>query len=250
MHDANADAREFEAYEWITGAAPALVLTCEHASERLPAPWSWPAPDRRLLGTHWSHDIGAAAITRALARALACPAVLSRFTRLLVDPNRALEQPGLFRELAEGEPVVLNADITPSDRARRLDDYYHPYRRAVDRALEQRPGAPLLSIHSFTPLYEGAHRAMEIGVLFTRHERVAWALADQLGHHGWIVALNEPYSAHDGFACCPETHAERHGRAWVELEIRQDIAADPARRDALVEQLAAAAPAAFAASSK
>ncbi len=240
-----------DAVEWIprAGAAAepaALVLTCEHASERLPAPWRWSARDQRLVGTHWSHDLGAADITRAIARARGCAAVLSRFSRLLVDPNRTLDQPGLFRELAEGEPVELNAGLAPDDRQRRLDGYYHPYHRAIERMLEDNPGAPLLSVHTFTPRYEGAHRAMEIGVLFTRHERPSWALADRLGHAGYAVALNEPYSALDGFASSPERHADVHGRPWIELEIRQDIAIEPARWQPLAELLAAELPALFA----
>ncbi len=242
-----------DAFEWIprehAAAEAPLVLTCEHASERLPAPWSWSERDQRLIGTHWSHDIGAADITRAIARALGCAAVLSRFSRLLVDPNRALDQPGLFRERAEGEPVELNAGLAPDERQRRLDRYYHPFHRAIERMLVDNPGAPLLSVHTFTPRYEGAHRAMEIGVLFTRHERPAWALADRLGHAGFVVALNEPYSALDGFASSPERHADAHARPWIELEIRQDIAADVARWQPLAATLAAEVPKIFASES-
>ena len=49
-----------EGVERVVGDVRAPVfLTCEHASQRLPEGWSWPAPDRRLVGTHWAYDLGA-----------------------------------------------------------------------------------------------------------------------------------------------------------------------------------------------
>src|SRR5690606_18998130 len=89
---------DHDAVEWIaaSGSQPAVVLTCEHASERLPSPYAWPTGDARLVGTHWAFDLGIAPFARALAAELGAPAVLSRFSRLLVDPNRPLDAPTLF----------------------------------------------------------------------------------------------------------------------------------------------------------
>lgn len=223
-----------------------IVLTCEHASERLPPPWAWADADRRLLGTHWTHDVGAAAITRALSARLRCGAVLSRFTRLLVDPNRDLDAETLFRRDAEAAPVELNGSVDERERALRIERYYRPYHNAVGHAVRERPGAALLSVHSFTPVYEGTKRPMEIGILFVEgHGVVARRLADVLSHAGWRVALNEPYSGEDGFAFSPERHGTAHGRPWVELEIRQDVATDLEGSARLVDVLGSVAPMLF-----
>ncbi|HEX5655993.1 MAG TPA: N-formylglutamate amidohydrolase, partial [Polyangiales bacterium] len=130
------DVRVTEAVEVVHGsrAAPAF-LTCEHASVRLPEAWRWPEPDRRLVGTHWSYDLGAREITLELARELNASAVLSRFSRLLVDPNRDERHADAFRTLADGEAVLLNTGMTPEDRERRLAGYHRPYHAALDAAL-------------------------------------------------------------------------------------------------------------------
>lgn len=113
------------------GGAPVL-LSCEHASERLPAPWRWPAEDRWLAGTHWSHDLGAAPLTLALAERLGAGAVLSRFTRLLADPNRPEDSPTLFLARAEGREIALNRAL--ADRTHRLA-YWRAYHDALDAAV-------------------------------------------------------------------------------------------------------------------
>ncbi len=90
--------------------ASGLVLSCEHASNRLPPPWRWPAEDDWLVASHWAWDPGAADITRSLASRLGIPAVLASFSRLLVDPNRRADHPTLFRKEADrdrNEPGLL-----------------------------------------------------------------------------------------------------------------------------------------------
>src|SRR5690606_25270112 len=125
-----------EAFEAIEGAREApIFLTCEHASERLPAGYEWPAGDRRLVGTHWAFDLGAAAITEELAAALRAPAVLSRFSRLLIDPNRPADSDTLFRAEAEGEPVELNRDLDEAERQRRLERFHAPFHEAIHQRL-------------------------------------------------------------------------------------------------------------------
>ena len=235
-----------DAFEVVHGGdAGSLLLLCEHASLRLPAPWSWPEEDRWLVGTHWSFDLGAADLARELARTLACTAVLSRFTRLLIDPNRDLDSHTLFRREAEGHAIRLNAAVDDADRRRRISDYYAPYHRRIERALAAQPAAAILSIHTFTPVYEGQVRTVEIGVLFDRHPDLAQTFARELRRGGWRSALNEPYSGQAGFAFSPELHGARHHRPCLELEVRQDIAVDTERRPALVAALAAAARRAF-----
>lgn len=215
-----------------------VVLTCEHATEFLPEPWTWPAADRRLLGTHWSHDVGIADLVRLLAERSGWPAVLCGFSRLLVDPNRAVDQENLFRTEADGEPIVFNAELSDDERRRRLA-YYDGYHAAVDQLVAESPDATVFSLHSFTPLYEGQPRSMEVGVLFNRDEAPARRLAARLVDAGFVTALNEPWSGREGLIYAAERHAERHGRVALEIEVRQDIVLVPEARDRLAAELAA-----------
>jgi predicted N-formylglutamate amidohydrolase len=236
---AGLDVRVTEAVEVVRGsrAAPAF-LTCEHASVRLPEPWQWPERDRRLVGTHWSYDLGAREITLELARELNASAVLSRFSRLLVDPNREEVHPEAFRTLADGEPVQINHAMSAEDRERRLATYHRPYHVELDAALAAVDAPMLFSIHSFTPNYQGELRAVEIGVLFNYEEREAHQLGAVLSEEFERVAYNEPWSGRAGLIYSAERHSQKHGRLALELEVRQDRAVDPAFRARLIPKLA------------
>lgn len=224
-----------------TGDDPRLVLTCEHASNHLPHPWAWPDEDRHLVDDHWAWDPGAADLTRALAGEFGCGAVLSRFSRLLVDPNRQVDSPTLFRQVADGQAVGLNRHV--ADREERITGFYLPYHAAADAMIGHSSGASVLGMHSFTPVYEGTPRQVEIGVLYDVDEEAAHVWTEVLRGLGWRVELNEPWSGRAGLMYSPQRHATAHGRQAIELEIRQDISTDPARRQELVEGLAAAAEA-------
>lgn len=231
MHDA--------AVEVIPGDGP-VVLTCEHASVELPSPWAWPPADRWLVGTHWSYDPGAAELTRLLAERAGWPAVLSRFSRLLVDPNRAPGDPTLFRAQAEDRVIHLNAGLSERERGRRMERFYEPYHRAAGELVAGSSAAVVCGIHSFTPVYEGRRRDLQVGVLFNDDEDLARAVALDLLQAGYHVRLNEPWSGRDGLIYAPERHARAGDRLAIEIEVRQDLAADPDWLDLFADALRAA----------
>jgi predicted N-formylglutamate amidohydrolase len=165
--------------------------------------------------------------------------VCARFSRLLADPNRPEGSPTLFRPICDGVPVVLNTGITDADREARLTRLYRPLHRAIDQAARLSTTAhTLFSIHSFTPLYEGQPRTMEVGVLFDKEESLAAALMMALDDVGFAVRANEPWSGKDGLMYVADTHSAAHQKRALELEVRQDLAVDPAFRARLIPVLA------------
>jgi predicted N-formylglutamate amidohydrolase len=221
-----------------TRSASGLVLSGEHASSAAPEGWAWPDEDLWLQGTHWAIDLGVDTILRALARELDAPAVFCRFTRLLIDTNRVLGSPSLILKEAEGRRITMNDSLTEEERKRRVHLLYQPFHDRLDAVVGAFHGAAILSVHSFTPQLEGrAPRAMEIGVLFDRDEEPARRLAKRLSMRGWKVEINEPYSGRNGLMYSGHHHATQHGRLALELEIRQDVATNPVRRDKLIADL-------------
>jgi len=213
-----------------------LVFTCEHASAELPEPWTWPEQDHWLVDTHWASDIGAAEFTRRVAQLTNAPAVLSRFSRLLIDPNRSLDSDTLFRENAEGRTVHLNEALLEAERERRIDCFYRPYHTAVSAMVERSRGDTVFSIHTFTDDYEGESRVLEIGVLFDHDDELAYRLVRHLEEAGFHVAPNEPWSGKAGMAYSSVRHAREFGRCALEIEARQDLIVD----DSFAGRLAAA----------
>ncbi len=232
-----------EAFEIVrAGDAAPVILTCEHASERMPAPWRWSDADLRLVGTHWAFDLGAADLTRELATRMRAVGLLARFSRLLVDPNRAEHETSLFRDVAEGLPVTMNVAIAAEDREARLSKYYRPFHTAIAREVERTRAHTLLSVHSFTNLYEGKQRTLEVGVLFDREDALGAMLVDAFEDAGFRVAPNEPYSGKEGLIYSAATHAAAKNLRAVEIEVRQDLAVQSAFRarvaDVLIRALA------------
>jgi predicted N-formylglutamate amidohydrolase len=235
------------AYECIgTSARPGpFLFTCEHASNALPDGIEPSLVDRKLLDEHWGWDIGARDVVVQLVARLGGEAVASKFSRLWVDPNRASDSESLIVKEIDGEQVSFNSAVDPDERANRLRNWYEPYHDAVTRvglkqaAVSTRP-LEILSVHSFTPLYLGKSRPMEIGVLFNEYDERAWHMEEALNAQGFEVALNAPYSGKP-----PERliyAAQRHGELlevpYLELEIRQDLIEKPSLAEEVGNRIA------------
>ncbi|MGE0785493.1 MAG: N-formylglutamate amidohydrolase [Sandaracinaceae bacterium] len=227
-----------EAYDRVRRDPDARVfVSCEHASQRSPDGFAWPEQDAWLLGTHWAFDLGAAELADELGQALSASVLRSRFSRLWIDPNRPEDSSTLFRDVAEGRPVHVNtALLDDAERARRIERLLRPYHAAFDAEVAASRAELLFSVHTFTPEYEGQKRALEVGVLFTDDAALAAKVADALSDR-FSVALNEPYSGHDGLMYAVDRHAKRYGRRALEIEVRQDLAIDPAARREVIERL-------------
>jgi predicted N-formylglutamate amidohydrolase len=206
----------------------AVLLVCDHASNRVPASLAGLGLVPTQLRRHIGWDIGAAEVTRHLSRRLRAAAVLSGVSRLVIDCNRTLEDSTSIPEWSDGVAIPGNRQLTRRDRDRRASNWFHPYHRAIANQLERLERShrtvTLVSIHSFTPIMEGRRRPWPIGVLWDRDPRLAPSVIAALGRRGHLVGDNEPYSG-SGFTI--DTHAAEHGRPHVTFEIRQDLIADP-----------------------
>jgi len=161
-------------------------------------------------------------MARELTNDLNAVGLLSRYSRLLVDVNRPLNSPTLFRDIADGKHVMLNNNITAAERTRRINFYYQPYHTAMQRILKQHPIRLVLSIHSFTPVYEGARRQVQIGVLFNKRSDLAESLQKDFAKNGYDARLNEPWSGKDGYMFAVDS-VETEARRCVMLEFRNDL---------------------------
>jgi predicted N-formylglutamate amidohydrolase len=225
------------AVEVIAGdPATGMLLLCDHASNAIPPELEGLGLPQAQLERHIAYDIGAAEMTRAMARALGAPAVLSNFSRLLIDPNRGLDDPTLVMRLSDGAMVPGNRHIDAAGIAGRVDRYYKPYDAAIDAAVEAALAAghppAIVSLHSFTPYWKGVARPWHVGVLWDDEGWLARPLIAALQDEGdLVVGDNEPY--HGGLpGDTIDRHATRRGLPDALIEVRQDlIASDAAARD-------------------
>ena len=127
----------------------------------------------------------------------------------------------------DGEALALNRGVDAAERRRRREGYFDPYHAAIDRTLRARRARGgefrLCAIHSFTPVWLGQPRPMEVGVLFDAHDEHAWRLEGALAAEGFEVALNAPYSGKEGLIYSARRHGRAHDLVYLELEVRQDL---------------------------
>ena len=207
-----------------------LLILCDHASNHVPADLDRLGVAEPEFARHIAYDIGSAAVTRMLAASLGVPAVLTTFSRLVIDPNRGRLDPTLVMRLSDGAIVPGNARIDADGVAERIRRFYEPYDRAVDAAIAaaEAAGAPpmILTIHSFTPFWRGVARPWQVGILYDRDERLSRPLIDELiaDPSGLTVGDNAPY----GGGLPGDTidrHATARGLPNALVEIRQDLVA-------------------------
>jgi predicted N-formylglutamate amidohydrolase len=204
-----------------------LLFLCDHASNRLPE--GGLGLDPALLATHIAYDIGAAAVTGALAEAYGAPALLGGWSRLLIDLNRGADDPTLVMKLSDGSiipgNVLGNGDTDTAAVAQRIAAYHAPYHAAIDAELDRiGNSAVVISIHSFTPAWKGRPRPWQVGILYDRDTRLSAPLMVRLAEAGFSVGDNEPYSgALEGDTLYQ--HGTLRGLPHVLIEIRQDLIA-------------------------
>src|SRR5262245_42909110 len=213
-----------------------LILLCDHADNAMPPKYGTLGLPPDQLKRHIAYDIGAAAVTRALAAALGVPALMTRYSRLLIDPNRGRDDPTLIMRLSDGTVIPGNRKLDRAERDRRLQLYYEPYHRAVDAIIDRflKAGVEpiLLSIHSFTESWKQLARPWHAGVLWGKDARLAKPLLAGLYAEGdLIVGENQPYA---GLlkGDCLWRHGVERGLASAISEIRQDLIRDAAGQEA------------------
>lgn len=207
-----------------------LLFLCDHASNHVPF-----EVNSGCLGLpshemerHIAYDIGARGVTLELVRQLGGVALLSRFSRLVIDPNRAEDDPTLLMRLYDGTIIPANRHADEDEIERRLTLYHRPYHHAVRQVLDSMQRTPIIvSIHSFTAQLKGrSMRPWHIGVLSADDRRIADPLLAKLNDIPDIcVGDNEPYVGKLEGDCMTQ-HGIKRGLPHVLIEIRNDLIAD------------------------
>jgi predicted N-formylglutamate amidohydrolase len=233
-----------ESHEVIGGAADGGVLVvADHASNAMPPEFGGLGIAACDLTRHIAYDIGIEWVARTLADRLRCPAVLSRFSRLLIDPNRGDDDPTRVMRLSDGSIVPGNARIDAAEVERRAARFSLPYHRAIAETLDRMTmtGAipAVVSLHSYTPEMKGRARPWHVGILWDSDPRLPRPLLDALrADPDLVVGDNEPYDgALEGDTM--SRHCTPRGLVHALVEIRQNLIAEQAQARRWGEKLAA-----------
>lgn len=210
------------------------LLSCEHGGNSVPDGYeSLFEPTKEVLTTHKGWDIGALSIARILSDRLALPLFYQEITRLLVEANRSLNSPQLFSD-------YTNA-LSNSQKQRIVEQYWLPYREQTEQfisaEIEKGQQVVHLSVHSFTPVWEGKVRNVEVGLLYDDEleNETRWCaeFEEELRKESWDLAIghNEPYQGkEDGFTTYLRAVYDPEVYLGIELEISQKFVGDELER--------------------
>ncbi len=183
--------------------ATVFVLTCEHGGNRIPAAYkALFSGAQDVLDSHRGWDPGALRVAESMARQLDVQLFFSKTSRLLVELNRSIGHPSLFSEFTAILPVA--------DRQEIINRYWQPYRDQVTSHIDNLVQAGCrvvhVSIHSFTPIWEGKPRKTSVGLLYDPRRAGEKSLCDSWKPElkrelpGFVIHSNQPYrGVADGF---------------------------------------------------
>jgi predicted N-formylglutamate amidohydrolase len=230
--------------------AGSFLVVCDHASNHMPAEFGGLGLEAADLLRHIAWDPGALGVSRRMSVNLDAPLVRSNASRLLIDCNRPLDAPDLIALTSETTIIPGNLGLLPSQRQQRIDRFYTPFHNLLEGTLMdhlsrgQRPG--IIAVHSFNPVYLGAARPWEVGIIHDGDSAFATGIIDLLrAKTNFEVGVNQPYSPSDRVYHTLERHARPRALPAVMIEVRNDQIASEQQQAYWGDLLSGVAAAAF-----
>ena len=220
------------------GQAP-ILLVCEHATNFIPALFKDLGLTPTQLQSHIAWDPGAIETAEAMAEILDAPLISATVSRLIYDCNRPPDSATAMPLTSENQIIPGNVDLSETSKQQRVTNYYRPFETALSERVVLMGMPLMITVHSFTPVFLGEHRQVEIGVLHDEDSRFADAFLQQtLTDSRFNIQRNQPYAPTDGVTHTLTHHALPHGLANVMLEIRNDLIASPLQQQEMAAYLA------------
>ncbi len=211
-----------------------IVLTCEHGGNDIPNEYhSLFIGQDLILNSHRGYDLGALDVFHAL-ESIADFSKFSTISRLLIELNRSLHHKNLFSEFTQ--------ILSKAEKDHIIEQFYKPYRDAVEAEISNfiQHGELVLhvSIHSFTPIFNGQERPVDIGILYDsripKEKEFCKKFKTQLLKlNNYDIRFNKPYLGKaDGFPTYLRKQF-RENYIGVELELNQKYSIHNQMPDAL-----------------
>ncbi len=223
-------------------ASSPFLLVCEHASPRLPEKMGTLGLPPAALFSHIAWDPGALAVSQLLVKSLDATLIYQRFSRLVYDCNRPPEAEAAMPPVSEVFEIPGNAAISAAERRARTEALYLPFREELADFIAARKvsGLPpvLVTMHTFTPVYHGRQRDVEVGILHDTDKRLADCMLAAAGKtKRYDTRRNEPYGPADGVTHTLIEHGLKNGLLNVMIEIRNDLVRDEVGQKVMADYL-------------
>lgn len=226
----------------------ALVFTGPHNGKAVPAclPPALGMDEEWFQNAHEASDLYMAELFGQMRKRFTEASFLSgNYSRLVCDLNR---HPDYATTPESSEHKSLKIPANQSDccclqeKARRFKALHDPYHDAkhnlISEVRAKHKGIILLDMHSFTPIWKGEPREVELGTIRAEKTPLSRTLEAYLkDQNEYYFISGEPYKA----AIRPESAAnmvkDRNDLQYLGIEIRSDLIDTPEKREKMCDFL-------------
>jgi predicted N-formylglutamate amidohydrolase len=234
-----------------------ILLTCEHGSKRIPRRYNKLGLTRyEIFHAKDLDDPGCMEMMRSMQKEFNASILYANMSRLVIDCNRPLLQNPANRHHASAlkyhvlvgddngdymAQIPGNQDKTMAEERRRFEKYAKPYqekgRDMVRKLLNVHQKVYIIQLHTFFPYYNGQKREIEIDAIFGNGSKKFGNKFYRYvkEHTDYNVAKNKPWAMEDVSGGAFGQFFEHDPRVEIlAIEVRNDIATDPSRREELM----------------
>ena len=214
------------------GKAP-IVLICEHASNFIPSFLHDLGLNSEGMLSHAAWDIGAYEMACEISELLDAPLIASKISRLVYDCNRAPESGVGIPSKSEIIEVPGNKNLSKDEIDDRVKFVYEPFHELINKTIsdpdrvslsKQHTSPTIITLHSFTPVFFGEERSVELGILHDKDDRLAKLMMQEAISRTKLKAeFNAPYDASDNVMHTINKHSGNTDFMNVMIEIKNDL---------------------------
>ena len=205
-----------------------ILIIADHASNYVPKESNKLGLSNSFLNQHIAFDIGVKELSLNLANSLKCKVIQGKYSRLLIDLNRDLDDPTVIPEIVDRKIIPGNIGLSKSEVRFRVKKIYNKYHDEIDQNIKNEKVKIILSLHSFNPIFKNKKRLLEFGILSNEDKNLSNIIIEQLRLHKLNVGDNKPYKG-NLIGDSMYRHGLRNKLPHALIEVRNDLLSNPTK---------------------
>jgi predicted N-formylglutamate amidohydrolase len=203
-----------------------ILIIVDHASNHVSKEDNKLGLPNSFLNQHIAFDLGVKELSLDLSTRLKCKLIQGKYSRLLIDLNRDLDDPTIIPEIVDKKIIPGNIGLSKSELRLRVKKIYNKYHNEIDRTIKNEKVKVILSLHSFNPIFKNKKRLLEFGVLSNEDKNLSSIIFDQLRSQNMNVGDNKPYKG-NLIGDSMYRHGLRNKLPHALIEVRNDLLSNP-----------------------
>ena len=205
-----------------------ILIIADHASNYLPKKNNKLGLTNAFLNQHIAFDIGIKELSLDLSNQLKCRVIQGKYSRLLIDLNRDLDDPTVIPEIVDRKIIPGNIGLSKSELRLRIKKIYNKYHHEIDQTIKNKKVKVILSLHSFNPIFKNKRRTLEFGILSNEDKNLSSIIINQLKLQKLNVGDNKPYRG-NLIGDSMYRHGLKNKLPHALIEVRNDLLSNPTK---------------------